>query len=147
MDGVEIRNVKIDSRRSENVDWHDLFNMSGFNTDGIDVSGRNVHIHHCDIWNQDDTIAVKECNAGGRCRTVCSENMLIENNNLSGVGASIGSIRSDKDHVCVRNITFRNIHMHHTFKGIYWKIFIKRVQNRFCYLISVLIFLIYQVQT
>ena len=42
--------------------------LTAFNTDGFDVSGRDVHIHDCDIWTQDDTIAVKDD----------SQNMLFE---------------------------------------------------------------------
>ena len=42
-----------------------------------------------------------------------SQNMLFERINASGVGMSIGSIRCS----LVNNITFRDIYMHHSFKG------------------------------
>merc|ERR1712046_165922 len=47
--------------------------------------------------------------------------MLIENLVLTGFGASIGSVPPHADHNCVRNITFRNISMPGTGKGIYVK--------------------------
>lgn len=47
--------------------------------------------------------------------------MLFENINASGVGLTVGSIGPHVDHNCVRNITFRNVEMPRTFKGIYMK--------------------------
>eukprot|EP00729_Bicosta_minor_P008800 gene8800-34626_t len=82
-----------------------------FNTDGFDVSGKNIHIHDCTVWNQDDTFAVK---ANGED----TENVLIERVQASGVGLTIGSI---SDHGKVRNVTFRDVLMHHTSKGVYIK--------------------------
>lgn len=81
--------------------------FSAFNTDGFDVTGKNVWIHDCRIWNQDDCIAVKDG----------SENMLFERIHASGLGLTIGSIGGSD----VKNITFRDCHMHKTFKGIYAK--------------------------
>lgn len=104
--GVEIRHVNIDARRT-NYDGHDIIDLTAFNTDGIDVHGRNFWIHDCNIWNQDDSIAIKDD----------SQNMLIERINASGVGLTIGSIEGS----VVRNITFRDCYMHHTWKGIYMK--------------------------
>ncbi len=80
---------------------------SAFNTDGFDVTGKNVWIHDCRIWNQDDCIAVKDG----------SENMLFERIHASGLGLVIGSIGDST----VRNITFRDSYMHKTYKGIYTK--------------------------
>ena len=45
--------------------------------DGFDVAGKNVHIHDCNIWNDDDCIAVKS-NGRGDEQSHCSENMLFE---------------------------------------------------------------------
>lgn len=93
------------------------------NTDGIDPSGTEFHIHDCEIENDDDSIAVK----GTDRRSLssygmdCSRNMLIENMVLTGFGASIGSVTPHADVTCVRNITFRNISMPGTGKGIYIK--------------------------
>ena len=81
--------------------------MTAFNTDGFDVSGKNVWIHDCDVWNQDDSFCVKDS----------SENILIERINASGIGLVIGSIGATD----VRNVTFRDAHMHNTFNGIYLK--------------------------
>ena len=71
------------------------------------VSGRNVWIHDCEVWNQDDTIAVKDD----------SKDMVFERVKASGVGLTIGSIGSS----VVRNITFRDCAMPQTYKGIYLK--------------------------
>ncbi len=95
--------------RVRRSDWnsHNLVELTAFNTDGFDVSGRNVHIHDCDIWNQDDTIAVKDD----------SRDMLFERITASGVGLTIGSIGSSR----VKNVTFRDCYMPNTLKGIYMK--------------------------
>ena len=49
--------------------------------------------------------------------------MLIENVVMTGFGASIGSVAAKPEHerACVRNITWRNITMPDTGKGIYVK--------------------------
>eukprot|EP00029_Vermamoeba_vermiformis_P014722 TRINITY_DN9835_c0_g1_i1.p1 TRINITY_DN9835_c0_g1~~TRINITY_DN9835_c0_g1_i1.p1 ORF type:complete len:417 (-),score=133.70 TRINITY_DN9835_c0_g1_i1:42-1292(-) len=106
VDGLEIRNCEISARRND-YDGHDWYNLSAFNTDGFDVTGKNVWIHDCTIWNQDDCIAVKDG----------SENMLFERIHASGLGLVIGSIGGST----VRNITFRDSYMHKTYKGIYAK--------------------------
>ena len=59
--------------------------LTAFNTDGFDFTGRNVHVHDCSVWCQDDTFCVKDL----------TENVLVENVNASGVGLTIGSINSD----------------------------------------------------
>eukprot|EP00756_Hemistasia_phaeocysticola_P033207 Hpha_TRINITY_DN16453_c1_g13::TRINITY_DN16453_c1_g13_i1::g.161247::m.161247 len=106
--GIEIRNCHIDARR-DNVDGHDLLDISAFNTDGFDFDHgcKNVWVHDCTVWNQDDSVCVKD---GG-------ENFLIERVNASGIGLTIGSIGG----TTVRNITFRDCYMHHSYKGIYMK--------------------------
>ena len=92
------------------------------NTDGIDPSGSDVHVHHCAIVNDDDSIAVKPMHGGSSVNGIeCSQNMLFEHLVLTGVGASIGSVPPHTGHNCVRNITFRNITMPGTTKGIYIK--------------------------
>ena len=95
IENLEIRYSKIDVRRSP-VDWHDLYNIADFNTDGFDVSGKNVWIHHVDIWNDDDTIVVK--GRSGKDTIPCSENMLFEHVKASGVGLTIGSIGASEAH-------------------------------------------------
>jgi polygalacturonase len=84
-----------------------------FNTDGIDVSGHNVHVHDVSIWNQDDCIAVKDNYFGD----LISSNMTFERIKASGLGLVIGSIGGST----VRNITFRDTDLYHSFKGIYLK--------------------------
>ena len=39
--------------------YHSLYDLTAFNTDGFDISGKNIYIHDVNIWNQDDCIAVK----------------------------------------------------------------------------------------
>jgi len=106
VDGLEVRFCEISARRT-NDDHHGIIEMTAFNTDGFDVSGRNVWIHDCVVWDQDDCIAVKGS----------SENMLFERITASGIGLTIGSIGNS----IVNNITFRDSFMHHTWKGIYMK--------------------------
>jgi len=104
-----IRYCNVDSRRTS-ADSHGVIDITAFNTDGFDVSGNGIHIHDCTVWNQDDTFCIKA--SGGD-----TSNVLIENVRASGVGLSIGSIGGN----AVSNITFRNVVMHHTYKGIYIK--------------------------
>jgi len=103
---LEVRHCDIDARRDEK-DNHNLYDITAFNTDGYDVTGRNVWIHDCSVWNQDDTIAVKDD----------SQDMVFERITASGIGLTIGSIGSS----LVKNITFRDISMHDSYKGIYMK--------------------------
>lgn len=91
-------------------------------TDGIDPSGVNIWIHDVLVQNDDDSIAVKPCNpekctnAGGY-----TGNVLIEDSTLVGAGASIGSVTPQTSHAAVINVTWRNISMPKTLKGIYIK--------------------------
>ena len=62
--GLLVRYSSIEARRSDAhstaARTHSFYDLTAFNTDGFDVTGRNVHIHDCTIWNQDDAIAVKD---------------------------------------------------------------------------------------
>eukprot|EP00331_Platyophrya_macrostoma_P008488 CAMPEP_0176430566 /NCGR_PEP_ID=MMETSP0127-20121128/14325_1 /TAXON_ID=938130 /ORGANISM="Platyophrya macrostoma, Strain WH" /LENGTH=371 /DNA_ID=CAMNT_0017812471 /DNA_START=209 /DNA_END=1324 /DNA_ORIENTATION=- len=104
--GLLIRYTDVDARWTDQH-AHNLLDLQAFNTDGFDVTGTNVHIHDCNIWNQDDCISVKDG----------SSNMLFERISCSGVGLVIGSIGSSRNH----NITFRDCVLPRTFKGIYLK--------------------------
>jgi hypothetical protein len=110
---VTIRRVSIVSRRTTEV-GHNLVDLSAFNTDGIDISGHNVHVHDVDIWTQDDCIAVKDNYATD---DIVSSNMTFERINASGLGFVIGSIAG----TTVRNITFRDSYLYKSYKGIYLK--------------------------
>jgi len=105
-----IRHCHVDSRRTSS-DSHGAIDLTAFNTDGFDVSGQDIHIHDCSVWNQDDTFCIKAS------QDEPTANVLIENVQASGVGLSIGSISAKT----VENITFRNVVMHHTSKGVYIK--------------------------
>ena len=64
--------------RWDRQDKHDLLDLQAFNTDGFDVTGRNVYIHDSVIWNQDDCISVKDG----------SQDMFFERISCSGLGMS-----------------------------------------------------------
>jgi hypothetical protein len=104
--GLVIRHTDVDARWT-NANTHTLVDLQAFNTDGFDVTGKNVYIHDCTIWNQDDCISVKDG----------SEDMLFERISCSGLGLVVGSIGDS----LVRNITFRDSYLPNTFKGIYMK--------------------------
>lgn len=105
VDGLEVRYCSVDAWRTSH-DKHTGIDLTAFNTDGFDVTGTNIHIHHSQVWNQDDCFDVKDG----------TSNVLIEHIEASGLGLTIGSIAST-----VRNVTFRHAHMRHTYKGIYLK--------------------------
>ena len=104
--GLIVRYTDVDARWTDE-DSHTLLDLQAFNTDGFDVSGVDVHIHDCSIWNQDDCISVKGNSA----------NMLFERISCSGLGLVVGSIFNSRVH----NITFRDSVMPNTVKGIYLK--------------------------
>ncbi len=104
---VVIRYSDIDARRTP-YEVHDFIDLTAFNTDGFDFSGaRRVHIHDVTVWNQDDCICVKDD----------VQDVMIERVQASGLGLTVGSIGNS----VVKNITFRDATMYHTFKGIYMK--------------------------
>ena len=105
-DGMVIRYCDVDARWT-NATYHTYLDLQAFNTDGFDVTGRDVYIHDCNIWNQDDCISVKDG----------SQHMLFERISCSGLGLVIGSIGSS----IVHNITFRDSVLPNTVKGIYMK--------------------------
>jgi polygalacturonase len=115
VDRVVVRNMSIVARRTKE-DGHNWIDLTAFNTDGIDVSGHNVHVYDVDIWTQDDCIAVKD-NYDSKSLDFISSNMTFERINASGFGLAIGSIGGST----VRNITFRDSYLHRTVKGIYLK--------------------------
>jgi len=113
-----IRNCHVDSRRTS-ADSHGMVDLTAFNTDGFDVSGNGIHIYNSSVWNQDYTFCIKATEHEP------TANVLIENVQASGVGLSVGSISART----VENITFRNVHMHHTSKGVYIKFNAKAAQS------------------
>lgn len=95
--------------------------MFPFNTDGLDPQGTNIHIYNITCENYNDIVVVKPHNNKGRL-SKCSENILVENATSKwGSGMAIGTVPPSTDFDCVRNVTFRNIHMQHPFKGVYIK--------------------------
>lgn len=116
---LEIADCHISNRVNAN-DGHDITNLAALNTDGFDVAGKNIYIHDCTVWNQDDCFTIQPLDKNGH-NAQCTENVLVENVNASGLGLTIGAIHPSKAHNCIRNVTFRNAYMHHTYKGIYIK--------------------------
>jgi hypothetical protein len=111
-------------------DWVDrhIHQPMDLNTDGIDVRGRNIWVHDCIVTNDDDSVAVKPTLHGRNTyylhhtfHVPCTEHVLLENLILTGFGSSIGSVTPSFSHNCVDHITFRNISMPATGKGIYIK--------------------------
>eukprot|EP00913_Durusdinium_trenchii_P016077 g15111.t1 len=113
---LEVRFCSVSARVDQAPD-HDLGNLDAFNTDGFDVSGKDIHIHHCKVWNQDDCFTVQPRDRRG-INSECTENVLIEDVNASGLGLTIGGVMPTLYHNCVRNVTFRRAYMFHTFKGL-----------------------------
>ena len=119
VDGLEIRHCSVDNRVNQD-DTHSVENLEALNTDGFDLQGRNMYIHDCTVWNQDDCFTIVPISKGG-INADCTENILVENINASGLGLTVGSIEPTRKHACIRNVTFRHAYMHHTYKGIYMK--------------------------
>ncbi len=122
--GGDISNVKFHFPTLP--DW--LLQPQNLNTDGIDPIGENIYIHDCIILNDDDSIAVKPPRNGKKGfvmnRTIpyeCTRNITIEDMVLTGFGASIGSVGPNGAHPCVDRVSFKNIKMPGTGKGIYIK--------------------------
>lgn len=80
------------------------------NTDGIDISGRNIYFRNLTIENYDDAVAVKPTHMHQSPYSNCTENILVEDCLVKlGVGMSIGSVPPNTDVACIRNVTFRNV--------------------------------------
>jgi hypothetical protein len=116
---LEVRRCTIDNRVNSK-DNHNPINLRALNTDGFDFSGKDIYIHDCSVWNQDDCFTVVPTTSAG-INAQCTENVLIENVEASGLGLTVGSIKPTSNHACIKNITFRNAYMKNTYKGIYIK--------------------------
>jgi polygalacturonase len=116
---LEINNCHV-SNRVNQVDSHDVTNLAALNTDGFDIAGKNIYIHDSSVWNQDDCFTIQPLDSTGY-NAQCTENVLIERINASGLGLTVGAIHPSLGHNCIKNVTFRHAHMHHSYKGIYIK--------------------------
>jgi len=105
VNGLEVKNCRIEAYRVSETS-HTAVDMTAFNTDGFDITGNNLHVHDSTVFNQDDSFCVKDG----------TTNVVVENVDSSGLGLTIGSIASN-----VNNVTFRNIYMKNTVKGVYMK--------------------------
>lgn len=105
------------------LEWLPTFPL---NTDGIDISGKDIYFRNLTIQNFDDAVAVKPIYTGGSSFTNCTENILIEDSFVKyGVGMSIGSVPPNDNNKCIRNVTFRNIKFDKPLKAICKLKFIK----------------------
>jgi polygalacturonase len=117
-----VQNVKIHvdiTDDEEFIKWLPTFPL---NTDGIDISGKDIYFRNLTIQNFDDAVAVKPTKRYDNTFTNCTENILIEDCVVKyGVGMSIGSVPPNENLKCVRNVTFRNIKFINPLKAIYIK--------------------------
>jgi polygalacturonase len=91
------------------------------NTDGIDPMASNVHIYNGDITNYDDAIAFKPCRNYYEFCNECAGGYVHDIRTNFSVGMTIGSVPPNSNVNCVRDVTFRNVHMAYPLKGIYLK--------------------------
>ena len=119
---ITVQNVIIHTDINSNASIMDLIPTFPLNTDGIDISGRDVYFRNLTITNFDDAVAVKPLSVNGGKYSNCTENILIEDCYVKyGVGMSIGSVPPNNNNNCIRNVTFRNIKFQDPFKAIYIK--------------------------
>ena len=119
---LTIRNVIIHVDINSNDSIIDILPTFPLNTDGIDISGRDIYIKNLTVQNFDDAVAVKPTYTFGRKYSNCTENVLIEDAYVKyGVGMSIGSVPPNDNNNCIRNVTIRNVEFRDPFKAIYIK--------------------------
>lgn len=104
--------------------------MFPFNTDGIDVSGRDVVVRDVVVSNWDDVVAVKPSRLARPPEIVppvenftwCTHHVRISNvTTLYGGGISVGSVHPSEKLPCVRDVRFGNVTMYSPIKGPYVK--------------------------
>jgi polygalacturonase len=101
------------------LNWLPTFPL---NTDGIDISGRDIYFRNLTIHCFDDAVAVKPMHVNKGVYSNCTENLLIEDSYVKyGVGMSIGSVPPNDELNCIRNVTFNNIKFDYPLKAIYIK--------------------------
>ena len=94
------------------------------NTDGIDIGGSNVLIENNKIKNYDDSVVPKPSHGKNDylVKDRCTQDFLVRNITVMfGVGMSIGSVYSDYDNECVRDITFMDVDFEYPLKAVYVK--------------------------
>mgnify|MGYP003318569619 CR=1 FL=1 len=83
--------------------------MFPFNTDGIDVAGRDVTIRDIVVSNYDDVVAVKAADllSDSNLAPGCTQNVTVYNTTVyRGAGLSVGSIHPSPLMPCVRDVVF-----------------------------------------
>lgn len=119
---LTIRNIIVHVDVNLNDSIIDLLPTFPLNTDGIDISGREINIKNFTVQNFDDAVAIKPISTLGSVYSNCTENIVIEDANVKfGVGMSIGSVPPSDGNACIRNVTIRNIEFKDPFKAIYIK--------------------------
>ena len=117
-----VQNVVVHVDITSNDSFISEIPMFPLNTDGIDVSGKNIHLRNVTISNFDDAVAVKALPMFESNFTNCTQDVLVENSFIKyGVGMSIGSVTPNVNINCIKNVTFRNIVFKDPLKAIYIK--------------------------
>ncbi len=119
---MTVQNVLIHVDVDSNKSIIDLIPTFPLNTDGIDISGKDIYFRNLSIECFDDAVAVKPIHKGGSKYSDCTENLLVEDSYVKySVGMSIGSVPPNPGVNCIRNVTFRNIKFQDPIKAIYIK--------------------------
>ena len=99
--------------------------MFPFNTDGIDVAGKDITIRDIVVSNYDDVVAVKAADLlSDKTGAVpgCTQNVTIYNTTVyRGAGLSIGSVHPSPLKPCVRDVLFERATLWSPLKGPYVK--------------------------
>ena len=88
---LEVRYCSVENRVNAD-DSHSIKNLGALNTDGFDVSGRDIYIHDTSVWNQDDCFTIVPLDSRG-INAKCTENILVEDVDASGLGLTVGCVR------------------------------------------------------
>ena len=75
------------------------------------------------LWLASDQVKPSSRGTVGQDGTVydCTQDLLLENLVLTGFGASVGSVTPGTGNSCVNRVTFRNLSMPYSGKGVYVK--------------------------
>jgi len=100
--------------------------MFPFNTDGVDVSGRDILIRDSIVENWDDVVAVKPADTiddeGNANNLGCTSNVTVRNLTVyRGAGLSVGSVHPSLNKPCVRDVLFEQVALYSPLKGPYVK--------------------------
>jgi polygalacturonase len=117
-----VQNIKIHDDITDDKKFLTWLPTFPLNTDGIDISGRDIVFRNLTIQCFDDAVAVKPSRTNKGKYSNCTENLIIEDSYVKyGVGMSIGSVPPNDNLNCIRNVTIRNVKFDYPLKAIYIK--------------------------